>query len=126
MPTELPKRGGGRIDRARELRRRSSAPERALWWRVRNRQAAGLKFRRQAPVGPYIADFLCESARLIVEIDSRAHEGRQAYDARRDAWLREHGYRNLRVMAADVMERMDDVLALIMQEAEAGERGENG
>jgi very-short-patch-repair endonuclease len=66
---------------------------------VRNRQLGGLKFRRQAPLGPYFADFLCEEARLVVELDGMAHgaadDGR--HDAARDAYLTKLGFETLRI-----------------------------
>jgi very-short-patch-repair endonuclease len=81
----------------------------------------GLRFRRQHPIGPYILDFYCPSARLAVEIDSAAHDGveRMEHDSRRDAWLRERGICVVRIMAADVLkdERLEGVLLAIAQAA---------
>ena len=61
--------------RARELRRASTDAERAFWRQVRDRGLGGHKFRRQVPIGPYIADFLCLQARLIIEFDGGHHQG---------------------------------------------------
>ena len=67
-------------ERARELRSLSTQPERILWFALRNRGVAGLKFRRQFPIGPYFADFVCLEANLVVELDGESHEGREEYD----------------------------------------------
>ena len=58
---------------ARSLRRKQTEEERKLWARLRDRRLNGLKFRRQAPCGPFVADFLCEAAMLIVELDGSQH-----------------------------------------------------
>jgi very-short-patch-repair endonuclease len=60
-------------DRARELRRNQTEAGKAFWFRVRNRRLDGYKFRRQVPIGPYIADFVCTAARFVVEIDAGQH-----------------------------------------------------
>ncbi|HEY1615682.1 MAG TPA: DUF559 domain-containing protein [Rhizomicrobium sp.] len=88
---------------ARRLRRERTNAERALWWCVRNRTLDGFKFRRQYPVGPYIADFACLDAKLIVELDGSGHDAQRAYDAKRDAFLRAEGFRVLRIPNHDVI-----------------------
>lgn len=84
---------------ARDMRRRMTNAEEILWRELRGRKFLKLKFRRQMPVGPYIADFACIERKLIVECDGRPHEsdGQRAHDATRDAWLRENGWYVLRV-----------------------------
>jgi very-short-patch-repair endonuclease len=82
------------INQARALRRRATLTERTLWTLLRNRRLAGLKFRRQVPLGPYVADFVCLAHRLIVEADGPFHD--PAHDARRDQWLRTQGFHVLR------------------------------
>jgi very-short-patch-repair endonuclease len=84
---------------ARKLRRNMTEAETILWRSLRGGALDGLKFRRQVPVGRYVADFLCVEHRLIVELDGRPHEDedQQRHDAQRDTWLREHGYRVLRI-----------------------------
>jgi very-short-patch-repair endonuclease len=62
------------FDRARALRRKMSLPEVVLWQALRRGQVAGLRFRRQHPIGPYILDFYCLSARLAIEVDGFAHD----------------------------------------------------
>lgn len=92
------------LDRARVLRR----AETRLWVMLRSKRFA-VKFRRQQPIGPYIADFNCASAGLIVEVDGATHDGRGAYDARRTAWLEAQGYRVLRLINEDVYDRPQEV-----------------
>ncbi len=72
---------------AKQLRHTLTDAERLLWSRLRNRQFFHLKFRRQQPVGPYIADFVCMEKALIIELDGGQHGERIAYDARRTAFL---------------------------------------
>jgi very-short-patch-repair endonuclease len=67
------------------MRRNPSATERRLWKLLRDRKLEGLKFRRQVPIGPYFADFVCLSCRIIVEADGPLHD--EDHDAKRDAWL---------------------------------------
>jgi 2-isopropylmalate synthase len=98
--------------RAREMRRSLTDPERKLWYALRDRRFQGVKFRRQAPVGPYIADFLCIAHRLIIEADGGAH-AECAKDAVRDAWLERQGYKVLRFWNRDILTECDNVLATI-------------
>ncbi|MCA3719092.1 MAG: DUF559 domain-containing protein [Brevundimonas sp.] len=87
-------------DRTRAAARRgrtdSTLPEAIFWKYLRDRRLEGLKFRRQLPLGPYIADFACPSIRLIVELDGGVHDLRVEQDARRDAWLTANGWTVLR------------------------------
>ncbi|MFA6605984.1 MAG: DUF559 domain-containing protein [Sphingomonas sp.] len=89
---------------ARKLRRDLSLPEALLWQRLRGQQA-GLKFRRQHPVGPYVVDFYCPAVKTVVEINGEAHNcaGRPDRDAARDAFLRENGLRVVHVSAQRVL-----------------------
>ena len=102
--------------RARSLRRDSTDAERLLWRQVRDRRLGGYKFRRQVPIGPYIADFLCVSGRLIIELDGSQHRERTAEDRERTQWLEGAGYRVLRVWNNDVLHNMDRVLEAIIAE----------
>jgi len=95
---------------ARGLRRRQTNSEARLWSKLRNRQLDGLKFRRQVPRGRYIADFLCDEAMLILEIDGSRHADTVAADAARTSYLRSLGYEVLRLMNWDVMQNTDRVL----------------
>ncbi len=102
------------------LRRRATASEQLLWATLRGGQLCGLKFRRQVPIGPYVVDFFCPAARLVVEVDGAGHADPRR-DAVRDDWLAREGYRVLRVWNNDVMANLDGVLQLILGTA----RGEN-
>jgi len=96
-------------------------PEAILWQRLRRGQLRSLLFRRQHPVGPYILDFYCSTARLAVEIDGMAHESAAQFrhDLSRDAWLTGQGIRVLRLAAADILrdENLEQVLLHIAQMA---------
>jgi very-short-patch-repair endonuclease len=86
------------LSRARQLRREMTLAETILWGSLRGR-GVGAKFRRQVPIGPYVGDFVCVSAKLIVELDGPPHQKseQQAHDERRDRWLEANGWRVLRV-----------------------------
>lgn len=89
------------LERARELRKNMSPPERKLWVRIRNGRLAGLRFRRQHPIGDYAADFYCHAARLVVELDGDRHRERRAEDAARDAFMRAQGLEVLRLSVSE-------------------------
>src|SRR5229473_4832484 len=84
---------------AREQRANFVQAEAIIWRAVRDRRCEGLKFRRQAPLGNFIVDFLCYERRLIVEIDGPSHDDaeQQASDRERELWLSEQGFRILRL-----------------------------
>ena len=105
------------FSRACELREEMTLPEVVLWQALRKGQLAGLRFRRQHPVGPYILDFYCASARLAIEVDGLAHDTAEAahHDEQRRAWLAGRGIRVLRFIASDVLqdEKLQAVLLAI-------------
>ena len=107
------------IASAREMRGSLTPPEARLWGALRRKALNGLRFRRQHPIGPFILDFYCHSARLAVEVDGQQHEGDDgaARDERRDLWLERHGLTVLRVKASDVRDNLKGVLALIEERA---------
>ena len=76
-----------KVSRARRLRRDSTDAERVLWRLLRNRLLAGWKFRRQAPIGRYIVDFVSLEGRVVVELDGSQHMGPAEYDEERTRWL---------------------------------------
>ena len=78
-----------------------SLSERLLWHHLRN-DKLGLRFRRQVPLGPHFLDFYCAKATLCVEVDGEQHGSRREADARRDAFLRDHGIETLRVPSLDL------------------------
>jgi very-short-patch-repair endonuclease len=111
-------------ERARTLRKTMSDAERKLWYALRAKRLGGARFRRQHPIGRYVADFVCLERRVIVEVDGGQHteDGRIERDARRDRWLEEQGYRVLRVPTVEVYRNIVGVLDTIwgaLQEAPA-------
>lgn len=106
------KRSG--INRARTLRRGGTDAEKLLWSHLRNRQIEGAKFRRQVPVGRYIADFLCVEAMLIVEADGGQHS--EEADAVRTAALEAAGYKVIRFWNYEILGNTEGVLEGIRQE----------
>ncbi len=117
--------------RARELRRLMTPAERKLWQYIRYGQL-GAQFRKQHAVGPYIVDFFCAQAKLVVEVDGDNHgDSRQAeYDAVRTQWLNEQKhYRVLRFWNSEVLSNIDGVLqsiAQILANEAAGQFGPSG
>ena len=99
---------------ARRMRREPTEAELKFWYQVRNRRLDGMKFRRQVPIGRYIADFLCTEHSIIVEIDGGQHADAVEQDAARDAFLAHEGYRVLRFWNADVSTNMDGVADAIL------------
>jgi very-short-patch-repair endonuclease len=103
-------------DQARFLRRTASDAERRLWSRLRN-HGLGVKFRRQHPIGPYIVDFFCREAGLVIEVEpgpaSRGGVGRA--EAERARSLEERGLRVVRLSSDDVMTSFDSVLERISE-----------
>ncbi len=98
---------------ARDLRRRSTPSERRLWSSLRRHRPGNHQFRRQHPIGPYIADFVCLAARLVVEVDGGIHEEQRDSDAERDQELTRRGYTVLRIAAEQVIHDLDGALAEI-------------
>ena len=93
----------------RRLRRNMTEAELKLWSRLRNARLDGYKFRRQAPLGPYVLDFFCESERLVVEVDGGQHADSKA-DELRTAWLVARRCRGVRFWNHDVLRNIDGVL----------------
>lgn len=102
--------------RARELRKAMTDAERRLWGRLRNEQL-GARFRRQAPIGPYIADFVCFAQRLVIECDGGQHAEpvQAAHDGERTAFLEDAGFRVLRFWNNEVLGNLDGVVERITQ-----------
>ena len=105
------------VERARELRRDMTEAERRVWKILRERGVEGFKFRRQVPLGSYIADFACLEARLVVEIDGGQHGGER--DARRDRWLSEQGFAVLRFWNNEVALNIEGVYQRISEVLQA-------
>ncbi|MEN0652837.1 RsmE family RNA methyltransferase [Hyphobacterium sp. WM6] len=116
-------RGGGRplsetrtLAQAKRLRERPTEAEHALWAILKQLKRPGLHFRRQVAVGPYIADFACLSARLIVEADGGGH-GKES-DFKRDCWFHENGYRVLRFWNNEISSNPEGIAERIGAELE--------
>ena len=103
------------IQRARELRAQQTKAERQLWAALRCARVAGLKFRRQHPIGPYFADFACLSQKLIVELDGGYHDMVADSDFRRQKFLEDSGWRVIRFSNEDVMSDLESVVRWIAQ-----------
>ena len=98
--------------RSRALRDNMTDAERRLWSRLRRRQINGWRFRRQHPIPPYIADFACIEAKLIVEADGSQHAESET-DLIRDQYLRAAGWRVLRFWNPDILRSTNDIMATI-------------
>ena len=102
-------------ERARAMRRQMPAGEARLWNLLRREPFDAFHFRRQAPFGPYYADFASHPAKLIIEVDGSQHndDAAVAYDARRSAFLMSRGYRVLRIASVDVLTNMQGVYVMV-------------
>jgi very-short-patch-repair endonuclease len=118
--SDMPIPGPGAVVRAKRLRQESTLGEEALWERLRDRRFLGLKFRRQVPIGAYVADFYCHDRKLVLEIDGGIHEEerQKAHDENRDSNLTALGYRILRLTNGEILEDLDSALETIRQRLE--------
>jgi very-short-patch-repair endonuclease len=109
---KLPRASRELIARARQLRREATTAESLLWELLRDRRLLGRKFRRQHPIGQFIADFFCDDARLIIEIDGAVHREptQQERDRLREEILREHGFAMLRFTNEQIFDHTEQVL----------------
>ncbi len=102
--------------RAQQLRREMTPAEKKLWQYLRNEQIEGAHFRKQAPVGRFILDFLCAKAKLVVEVDGDTHADSVEYDAERTCWLNEQkDYRVIRFTNAEVLHNPEAVVEKIRE-----------
>ena len=123
----------GSVDKARTLRKNATDAEKRLWRALREK-LPGTKWRRQVPHGPYVADFLCFAAKLIVEADGGQHAEQTEQDAIRTRYFERQGYRVLRFWNNDVLENTDGVIetiaaalkSLSSQEREGGAQRRKG
>ena len=100
---------------ARKLRSQMTDAERKLWFALKDRRFQSFKFRRQVPIGPYVADFLTFGSRLVVEVDGGQH-AESARDIKRDRWLAENDFRVVRFWNNDVLSNLEGVLAALATE----------
>jgi very-short-patch-repair endonuclease len=107
-------------NRAKQLRRAMTRAETLLWRHLKADRLAGIGFRRQSPMGNYIADFVSHSCKLVVEVDGESHdfEERIRHDAKRDEWFASRGYRVLRFTNDDVIKNLEGVVLSILEAAE--------
>ncbi|MAF96631.1 MAG: DNA (cytosine-5-)-methyltransferase [Rhodospirillaceae bacterium] len=98
---------------ARRMRKNPTEAEHRLWGFLRGKQIGGFRFRRQAPIGPFIADFVCFSAKLVIELDGGHHALQADEDEARSRWLEAQGFRVLRFWNNDVLGNADGVAETI-------------
>ena len=104
------------VRKAKALRRDMSLPE-VMLWQILRTKPEGVKFRRQHPLGPYVLDFYCATAKLAIEIDGIAHDmgDRPARDEVRDAFLTSKGLRVVRIPASEVLKNVEEVAQMIVR-----------
>ena len=98
---------------ARTLRKGMTPAERTLWQALRRRRVAGLKFRRQHPIGSFVLDFVCPSIRLVIEVDGPVHDESVDYDQARTDQLERYGYRVIRFTNEEITTQIDGVIRRI-------------
>ena len=101
------------LHRAKTLRKTMTDAETALWYHLRGHRFAGVKFKRQKPIGPFIVDFVALEHRLVIEVDGGQHADDASGDRQRDAWLAAHRYRVLRFWNHQVLQELPAVLERI-------------
>ena len=104
--------------RAQELRRNPTPVEKMLWEHLLNRKLGRFKFRRQHPIGRFIADFYCHNAKLVVELDGELHARQVGYDVSRSLWFEERGIRVIRFLNIEVETKIETVIAEILTACE--------
>src|SRR5690606_31357947 len=97
------------VQRARALRHAMTEAERLLWRKLRDRRFGKYKFRRQVPLGNYIADFVCFATKLVIELDGGGHTLQRPYDFQRTAWLEAQGFRVVRFWNHELRDDADAV-----------------
>jgi very-short-patch-repair endonuclease len=107
---------------ARKLRSNQTDAELKLWLHVRGRRLGGLKFRRQVPIAGFVADFLCEEAKLIIEVDGDQHAEPSRNDMERTRIMQDAGFLVLRFWNNEVLANIDGVLQRILETAPKAER----
>ena len=105
------------LEKSRENKKNMPPAEVLLWTKIRNKQL-GVSFRRQMPIGNYIADFACKSPKIIVEVDGESHIGKEVYDSQRDEFLESKGFKILHFTDTEVLRNNDTVLEMIFETIE--------
>lgn len=101
--------------RAIDLRHEMTPAERKLWARIRAGRLEGIHFRRQQVIEPYIVDFYCHKAGLVIEVDGSVHQGQEEYDRQREQDLENLGLRVIRFSNTEVNRNLEGVLGKILQ-----------
>ena len=101
---------------AKSLRSNQTNVESKLWYHLRAHRFMGLKFKRQKPIGSYIADFVCWERKLVIEVDGGQHAEQVEYDIKRTQYLESEGYKVLRFWNNQVMHELESVLEKIRVE----------
>jgi len=104
-----------KLQRVKDLRREMTPSERKLWARLRAGRLEGIHFRRQQVIEPYIVDFYCHQAALVIEVDGSVHQDQQEYDCQRDHDLQLLGLRVIRFSNTDVNKNLEGVLEEILR-----------
>jgi very-short-patch-repair endonuclease len=104
---------------ARKLRKDMPSAEQRLWYFIRRKQLGGFRFRRQHTIAPYIADFVCVEAKLVIELDGEQHglDGAPEHDEKRNAFMESEGWAVVRFWNNDVYDNIDGVLEMILDAA---------
>jgi very-short-patch-repair endonuclease len=105
------------IHKARDLRKRMTPAERILWSCLRKNQVQGCRFRRQHPLGYYIADFYCVEIKLVIEIDGTSHNGKEEYDEQREKTIKDYGLVIIRFTNEQVFTELNFVINTIRSKA---------
>jgi very-short-patch-repair endonuclease len=103
------------IERAKQLRREMTPPERAMWYILRAHRLEGWKFTRQVPVGPFVIDFAVRRERFGIELDGDSHTGREEHDRRRTTYLESEGWKLIRFTNSDPVSNPEGVAVAILQ-----------
>lgn len=98
---------------AQQMRTNATEPEKRLWRAIRAKRFAGIKFRRQKVIGPYIVDFACREPMLAIELDGDSHASRENYDRERSEYLKNEGYTVVRFTNSEILSNLDGVLNAI-------------
>ncbi|MGA2505554.1 MAG: endonuclease domain-containing protein [Anaerolineales bacterium] len=105
------------LQRASELRKEQTPAEAKLWAYLRARRTGGINFRRQHAIGPYITDFCALRLKFVIEVDGSHHLDQQEYDSERTSILEAQGFTILRFSNGEVMNKIEGVLAVILEKA---------
>ncbi|MDZ4764568.1 MAG: DUF559 domain-containing protein [Chloroflexota bacterium] len=98
---------------SRQMRQSPTSAEDVLWERLRNRQLGGAKFRRQHPIGVFVVDFFCWSAKLVIEADGAIHDQQRDADAARQTYIEAQGFRVIRFNNDDIFDHLENVITQI-------------